>query len=487
MGERIPHWLDKQASLNPQRTAIETSDGRSISFSELREKSRRMAAVLMTNGVKQDDHIALLASNSTLYTVFIHAVSYVGAVAVLLNTRLTPAEIAYQLTDAHVSHFFSDDQHVPVAAESVTEMNLEVHRLEHLKMEKGIPHELQTDLDFEDVYTMMYTSGTTGNPKAVMHTYGNHWHSAVASALNLGTGEKDKWLNCLPLFHVGGFSILMKSVVYGMPVMLFEKFDACKVHEAVMEKGVTHVSVVTVMLQRLLEMLDEGTYPDDFRCMLLGGGPVPEVLLEQASEKGMPVFQTYGMTETSSQIATLSPEFAFSKLGSAGKALSSAHLYIDCNERGEVGEIIVRGPMVSRGYYNREKRENTYLRTGDLGFEDEDGFLYVVDRVKDVIISGGENIYPAEVESVLSSMPGVREAGVAGRSDEHWGEVPAAYIVTEDGSSLTKEDVLNWCRKRLAKYKCPKEVHWIDELPRNASNKLLRRHLSSCLKQGGNG
>lgn len=485
MGERIPHWLDKQAALNPQRTAIETSDGGSISFSELRERSRGMAHALMGNGVKQDDHVALLASNSSTYAVFIHAVSYVGAVAVLLNTRLTPAEIAYQLEDAHVSHFYADGHHLQVATESVREMNLDVRTLEHVEEKKESLHQLQTDLDLDDVYTMMYTSGTTGNPKAVMHTYGNHWHSAVASALNLGVQEKDKWLNCLPLFHVGGFSILMKSVVYGMPIMLFEKFDARKVHKAIMDKAITHVSVVTVMLQRLLEVLEDGTYPDHFRCMLLGGGPVPEVMLKKTSAKRIPVFQTYGMTETSSQIATLSPEFAFSKLGSAGKALSPAHLYIDSTERGEVGEIIVRGPMVSKGYYNRPEREGAYLRTGDLGFEDEDGFLYVVDRVKDVIISGGENIYPAEVESVLSSLPGVREAGVTGRFDEHWGEVPAAYIVAEDGAGLTEKEVLDWCRERLAKYKCPKEVHWIEELPRNASNKLLRRHLSSYSTQGG--
>ncbi|MYL48975.1 o-succinylbenzoate--CoA ligase [Halobacillus litoralis] len=485
MGERIPHWLDKQAALNPLRTAIEITDGKTISFSELREESRKMAYALMDNGVEHGDHVAFLASNSTMYAVFIHAVSYIGAVAVLLNTRLVSKEITYQLTDAHVSHFYVDGSHMQVAMDSVKELDLDVHRLEHVEEKKESAHELQADLDLDDVYTMMYTSGTTGNPKAVMHTYGNHWHSAVASALNLGTQEKDKWLNCLPLFHVGGFSILMKSVVYGMPIMLLEKFDARQVHEAIMEKGITHVSVVTVMLQRLLEVLEDGRYPGYFRCMLLGGGPVPEVLLNKTSAKGIPVFQTYGMTETSSQIATLSPEFAFSKLGSAGKALSPAHLYIDCTESGEVGEIIVRGPMVSKGYYNRPEREGEYLRTGDLGFEDEDGFLYVVDRVKDVIISGGENIYPAEVESVLLSLPGVREAGVAGRPDERWGEVPAAYIVTEDGARLTEKEVMDWCRERLAKYKCPKEVHWIDEIPRNASNKLVRRRLSSSSIQGG--
>lgn len=185
------------------------------------------------------------------------------------------------------------------------------------------------------------------------------------------------------------------------------------------------------------------------------------------------------MTETSSQIATLGPDHAFSKIGSAGKALSLAELRIDSHKRGEVGEILVRGPMVSKGYFNRKKEDCIYLRTGDLGYEDEDGFLYVVDRVKDIIISGGENVYPAEVESVLSEIPGVREAGIAGRHDEVWGEVPVAFLVTE--ADVTVEDVRTFCNKRLAKFKNPAEIHFVDALPRNASNKLLRRKLFHLL------
>lgn len=479
MSEQIPHWLDKQAELNPERVAVETSMGELISFSDLRKRSRGMAQSLIDSGVNPGDHVAFLSDNSPHFPVFIHAISYVGAIAVLLNTRLTAPEISFQLKDAHISHFYIGRGYENVAYESADGLELEVKAIEDVPIMNELAHPLRSELALDEVYTMMYTSGTTGNPKAVMHTYGNHWYSAIASALNLGISSADKWLICLPLFHVGGFSVLMKSVIYGMSTHLLEKFDAHKVHDAIMAKGVTHVSVVTVMLQRLLEQLEGRTYPEDFRCMLLGGGPVPESLLQKTSERNIPVFQTYGMTETSSQIATLSPDYAFSKIGSAGKALSLAELKIDSPEKGDVGEILVRGPMVSNGYFNRTNENVTYLHTGDLGYEDEDGFLYVVDRVKDVIISGGENVYPAEVESVLSEIAGVREAGVAGRRDEAWGEVPVAFLVTD--TDVTEEDVLIFCNQRLAKYKNPAEIHFVDILPRNASNKILRRKLFTLL------
>lgn len=484
MSELIPHWLEKQAQLNPDRTAIETPTGESITFSGLRQKSRGMAHSLIESGVKQGDHVALLSNNHPLFPVFIHAISYIGAVVVLLNTRLTPSELSYQLKDADVRHLYFGAGYEDIAEKSKGQLEIELCSLHEVPFKNEDVYSLRNDLTFDDVYTMMYTSGTTGKPKAVMHTYGNHWYSAVASSLNLGVLGGDKWLICLPLFHVGGFSILMKSVIYGMPAFLLEKFNESDVHEAIMEKGVTQVSVVSVMLQRLLERLSDESYPEAFRCMLLGGGPVPESLLQKASSKNIPVFQTYGMTETSSQIATLSPESAFEKLGSAGKALSLAELSIDSPKRGDIGEIIVRGPMVSKGYYNLPHRDSAYLQTGDLGYEDEDGFLYVVDRLKDIIITGGENVYPAEIESVLNALPCVREAGVTGVSDEQWGEVPVAFLVPEDDEvRLNDQEITNFCAGQLAKYKIPAAIHWIECLPRNASNKVLRRQLFHTLEQ----
>ncbi|MFD2922774.1 o-succinylbenzoate--CoA ligase [Halobacillus naozhouensis] len=485
----IPHWLEKQHELQPEATAIEYGEHLSLSYSALREESRKLAKGLIKEGVKTGDHVALLSGNRIEFPICIHALSYIGAVAVCLNTRLTPEELAYQLNDAEVSALIVDPNLVEKAHRTIEEVLLghdDLIYMNHLPTcNESI--ELKEQLYLEEVFTMMYTSGTTGKPKAVMHTYGNHWFSAVGSALNLGLSQSDKWLICLPMFHVGGFSLLMKNVIYGMPIRLLSHFDAQVINDEIRYRGVTIVSVVTVMLQRLILDLQQEDYPSSFRCMLLGGGPVPRPLLERASKKDIPVFQTYGMTETSSQIATLSPVDAFRKLGSAGKALAPATLKVIADGRTaaayETGEIHVKGPMVSGGYYKKAGNDSEYLATGDAGYLDDEGFLYVVDRVKDMIISGGENIYPAEIESVIMGLAGVEEVGVTGTADEEWGEVPVAFVVLQAGADLSLEEMTTYCRQYLASYKIPKRLFIISELPRNASNKIVRRKLFECMER----
>lgn len=338
--------------------------------------------------------------------------------------------------------------------------------------------------------TIIYTSGTTGKPKGVILTYGNHWASAVGSSLNLGLRDDDCWLACMPMFHVGGLSLLMKNIMYGMRILLVPKYDADFIHKALQTRGVTIISVVSKMLTDLLERLGEGTYPSSFRCMLLGGGPAPKPLLETCVDKGIPVYQTYGMTETSSQICTLSADYMLTKVGSAGKPLFQCQLRIE--KDGVVvppfaeGEIVVKGPNVTGGYFNREDAtretiQNGWLHTGDLGYLDEEGFLYVLDRRSDLIISGGENIYPAQIEEVLLSHPMVAEAGVVGMTDDKWGQVPAAFVVKS--GEITEEEILHFCEEKLAKYKVPKKACFLEELPRNASKKLLRRELRQLVEE----
>ncbi|WP_079526844.1 o-succinylbenzoate--CoA ligase [Halobacillus hunanensis] len=479
----IPHWLEKQYELQPEATAIEYGEQKSLSYSALREKSRELAKGLMKEGIKAGDHVALLSANRIEFPVCVHALSYIGAVVVCLNIRLTPEELAYQMNDAEISALIVDSDFEDKALRSIEKAKLKHIELINMRClpKSDEPFVLKEQLCLEDVFTMMYTSGTTGKPKAVMHTYGNHWFSAIGSALNLGLSQSDKWLICLPMFHVGGFSLLMKNVIYGMPIRLLSHFNARVINNEILHHGVTMVSVVTVMLQRLIRDLQQENYPSSFRCFLLGGGPVPKPLLKKASEKGIPVFQTYGMTETSSQIATLSPVDAFNKLGSAGKALAPAMLKVMVDGRPanayETGEIHVKGPMVSAGYYKKARNNSEYLATGDAGYLDEEGFLYVVDRVKDMIISGGENIYPAEVESVIMGLEGVEEVGVAAAVDEEWGEVPVAFVVLQAGAELSLEKLTTYCHQHLASYKIPKQLFIISELPRNASNKVVRRKL----------
>ncbi|EOP64304.1 2-succinylbenzoate-CoA ligase [Bacillus cereus VDM006] len=479
--ETMPNWLMQRAFLTPERTAIETKEEK-ITFLELHEKVGSVCEHLSYLQIAKGQKVAVLMKNGTQMITVIHALSYIGAVAVLLNTRLSREELLWQMDDAEVVCLVTDQ-------EFETEQVL-VYAFEEVVNGPKKTAVVQEEFSLEESMTIIYTSGTTGKPKGVILTYGNHWASAVGSSLNLGLRDDDCWLACMPMFHVGGLSLLMKNIMYGMRILLVPKYDPDFIHEAIKTRGITIISVVSKMLMDLLERLGEETYPSSLRCMLLGGGPAPKSLLETCVTKGIPVYQTYGMTETSSQICTLSADYMLTKVGSAGKPLFSCQLRIE--KDGEVvppnveGEIAVKGPNVTHGYFKREDatRETIidgWLHTGDLGYLDEEGFLYVLDRRSDLIVSGGENIYPAQIEEVLLANPKVAEAGVVGKADEQWGQVPVAFIVKAD--DITEEELIKFCEEKLARYKVPREVHFLLELPRNASKKLLRRELRHLLEE----
>lgn len=486
----MTHWLKQRAALTPDRVAIETKDGH-MTFKELDQNARNLAAHLYQLGVKDGARVAILQGSTTAMISTYHALSYLGAIAVPLNTRLSVSEILWQLEDCQAVFVLYDEtceaQALEIRKKSVP--IYDVVRLDHLEIKT--PPKLKDEISLESPHTIIYTSGTTGRPKGVVLTHGNHWWSAVGSALNLGLSIHDKWLLFLPLFHVSGLSILMKSVIYGMTVFLQPKFHPVEINEAIKHRGVTMISVVSATLTKLVDELNGDRYPDSFRCALLGGGPAPLPLLEKCKEQQIPVFQTYGLSESASQIVTLSPEFMIEKIGSAGKPLFPAQVKIIDNDGNvinayEEGEIIVKGPNVTSMYWNKPEAtekaiRNGWLHTGDIGYLDDDGFLFVLDRRKDMIISGGENIYPAEVEASILAHPEVVEVGVIGVKDEQWGQVPAAFVKTRPHSELTESDLQMFCRDHLAGYKLPKFVFFIEELPRNASGKLLRRMLAEKL------
>lgn len=479
MGQLLPHWLTKQASIFPHKIAIELQNGESITFLELKEKSQSFAKKLACVQVKKNTHVGILATNCTDMIIAVYALSYLQAVAVLFNTRLTNTELEYQIEDADVHLLITTAERKNNTFLVNTKSFQEIYACDEQ------PIVIQREMDMDRPFTMMYTSGTTGEPKAVIHTYGNYWWSATNSALNLGVLHEDKWLATLPMFHIGGLSIFIRSLIYGTTVYLMEKFDDAAIHEAIMTKNVTIISVVTVMLHKLVDRLGADNYPATFRCMLLGGGPAPKALLERAKKRRIPVFQSYGMTETTAQLVALSPADALHKIGSSGKPLLAADVKI--NEAGQdtVGEIFVKGPMVTNGYYKREAInkhvfQEGWLATGDMGYFDDDGYLYVVDRRKDLIISGGENIYPSEVEQVIARMEGIKEVAIVGKKDEVWGAVPVAFIVVEN-QVIQPDEVLAFSKKYLAKYKLPKAIYFIEQLPRNASNKIVRGELINRL------
>jgi O-succinylbenzoic acid--CoA ligase len=484
LNETMPNWLKKRAFLTPNRPAV-VFQGKTTSFKELYEKAYHMAGQLNACGIAKDQFVGLLLKNHIDSVHILLALQLIGVRAVILNNRLTAEEMIWQLKDSKAVFLISEESFQEKAyfiQEKLPDLSVIIK--ENLHDFKN--PDMVEEINLADICTIMYTSGTTGNPKGVIQTYGNHWWSATASVLNLGLQEDDCWLLSVPLFHISGYSILMKGIIYGMKVVLHEKFDADLAIADIKKEHVTIMSVVSVMLSRMVEQLKETTLPNYFRCALLGGGPASLSLLESCVKKGIPVFQTYGMTETSSQIVTLSPEDSIVKLGSAGKTLFPSQLKI-MNEDGkeasvkEPGEIIVKGPNVTSGYLNKGKDslQNGWLYTGDIGYVDEDGFLYVLDRRSDLIISGGENVYPAEIEGVLTAHPAIQDAGVIGQEDEKWGRVPVAFIVKK--STVSELEILQYCKERLAKYKLPKHIYFIDTIPRNAAKKILRRELRTLL------
>ena len=475
----IPNWLLQRAYLTPDRVAL-SFGGEQWTFQQLKKEAISIARKLRSMELQEGDRIALLGSSSPEMVFMIHGCLVAGLEIVMLNNRLTSEEIAWQLADSEAKVWIIADEFKNLTTQ-----------MEHSFLTFSMVRLLQ---EKESVFThywepsrtitIMYTSGTTGFPKGVRQTADNHTSSALSSVLNLGLDEKDRWLCTMPLFHISGFSILVRSVLYGMEVRLYEKFDAQLIAEEICQGTVTRISVVATGLQRILsEMEQAGASADPkFRTVLAGGGPIPDDYLKRSELRQLPVLQTYGMTETSSQTATLSAEDALRKSGSAGKPLFFNRIKIaDGKRAGEIGEVLIAGPHVTPGYIGHasEKRSlvDGWLQTGDLGYIDDEGYLYIVDRRSDLIISGGENIYPAEIENILTSHPNVLEAGVCGQDDNEWGSVPVAFVVVD--SDLPAAELDEFCRRRLAGYKVPKKFYFVDQLPRNASNKLLRRTLKT--------
>lgn len=499
----LPDWLTRCAENYPEKLAVQC-DQVQWSFAELDRQATRIARQLATLGVREDSRVALLAANGLPYVACVHALTRLGAILVPLNVRLTPQELCWQLGDVHASLLICDADYASLAYE-ITEVVPQLplatlatisYRGETIVSE--LPENnvsLRTLIDLGAPQAIIYTSGTTGLPKGAIITYGMQWWNAIGSALNLGHSPGDRWLACLPLFHIGGLSILMRSVIYGISVMVYKKFDPVIINQAIFEDKITIISVVAVMLQRMLEALDTNSigasYPSTLRCILLGGGPAPYPLLEVCMLRGLPVVQTYGLTEACSQAVTLSPADALRKIGSAGRPLSPVQLRIMLDNRstspGSPGEICLKGPTITPGYIDRPEAtarafQDGWFATGDIGYLDNDGYLYVLDRRADLIISGGENIYPAEIESILQSHPAIQEAGVCGQADPHWGQVPIAFIVLKSGSAISAEELLNYTAQKLARFKQPRAVYFTKQLPRTSSGKLLRRELPGLLQ-----
>lgn len=494
-GTWLPNWLARCAENFPRHLAIRCGEV-SWTFAELDDQATRLARQLATLGICEASRVALLATNGLAYVATVHALIHLGAILIPLNTRLTFEELHWQICDIHASHLLCDICYADIAthlAQTLSELTegfLQVDLANNNVILKDVDEDpntpLHTLIDLSATQAIIYTSGTTGNPKGVVITYGMQWWNALGSALNLGLHHDDCWLACLPLFHVGGLAILFRSVIYGISVILHEKFDAAAINTAICEQHVTIISVVAVMLQRMLDVREGQWYPSTLRCILLGGGPIARPLLENCLARAMPIVQTYGLTEACSQAVTLSPADALRKLGSAGRPLPQVQLRILHEDQptmaGEAGMIYLKGPSITPGYADRPAATAQVIRdgwlcTGDIGYLDQEGYLYILDRRSDLIISGGENVYPAEIEAVLLAHPDVAEAGVCGQTDAQWGQVPIAFVCLHVGHNASPDALLAHTIQRLARYKVPRAIYVVDHLPRNSSGKLLRREL----------
>jgi o-succinylbenzoate---CoA ligase len=492
MTSALPNWLARRALVTPNAPALIA--GETLSFAALNARAEDVARRLRALGATPGSRVAALLRNGPLYAALVHAAPLAGFTLLPLNTRLSATELAWQLSDAGASLLLFDEAG-RAQAEQAAHLTPGVALVAADRAGGAAPllgdvppsdAPLRTTIALDEVHTIIYTSGTTGRPKGAMLSYGNHWWSAVGSALNLGTRDDDRWLAPLPFFHVGGLAVLMRGAIYGMAAVIPESSDAAAINRAIDAHHVTIVSVVSTLLQRMLDERGERPFPAALRCVLLGGGPAPRPLLDACAARGIPVVQSYGLTEAASQVATLAPADALARLGSAGKPLLPNELRIihagEHAQPGEVGEILVRGPSIMIGYVNQPEASAAALRdgwlhTGDMGYLDAEGFLYIVDRRSDLIISGGENIYPAEVEEALLSHPDVAEAGVVGAPSAEWGQVPIAFVVARGGAMIDAAALIAHCAARLARYKIPRAIHMVDALPRNATGKLLRAQL----------
>jgi O-succinylbenzoic acid--CoA ligase len=449
----VEGWLARAAAARPRSAAIEAPEG-SWTYAELLATAVAGAGQLTARGARRGERVAIALPPGLAFAQALHACLLLGAVAVPLDLRASPDERA-RLADGASVRVEEPLDTEPLAAR-VPELG---------DGQRG--HELQS------AAVVIHTSGTTSAPRAIELTYANLLWSALGSAVALGLDARERWLCTLPLSHVGGLSILLRSCIYATTAVVHERFQAERVLQTLREREITLVSLVATTLARLLDAGLER--PPHLRCALTGGGPVPAALIDRARDAGVPVSLTYGLTEACSQV-TSTPLAALRAGASPGTGRSAGGPPLFCTRVRIAAdrEILVRGPTVAP----RSLAPDGWLHTGDLGSLDEQGRLHVSGRKAETIVSGGENVSPAEVEAVLEAHPGVLEAAVLARPDPEWGEAVTAIVVTRERAAPDEQALREHCAAALASYKVPKHVVMRREpLPRTRSGKLLRREL----------
>lgn len=468
-------WLKIQAEKEPHRKAI-ISDERKFTFQELFSEAGRIASLLQKHGITAGSHVAVELPTSLASVLLIHALLLLKTVIVPVHTRQTKKEMIRKLIFADCTHLIVTND---VASGDEPEKLKIIRNTELVHNEADSPF-LEHGPRPDDSLLLMFTSGTSGDPKCVDLTYRNLFYNALGTKIRLQITQSDSWLLSLPLYHIGGFSIILRAVIFGIPVIVPTGPGTQDIIDAIGKYNPSIVSLVPTVMQRLLE---KGVKPNPrHKAVLLGGGVITGSMFEQSSEGGWNIAATYGTTETSSQIATLFPDIKNYR-GSVGQPMPFTQIQIvddagrEKNTGGE-GEIIVRTPSLMKGYYKRDDLtskaiQNGWYSTGDYGYVSSDGYLYVVSRRTDLIVSGGENINPYEIEELLHNYPGIDDVCIVPKSDATWGEIVVAVVVTK-GKKITLDNIKDYLTGKIASFKIPKKLFQFDSIPYTKTGKIHR-------------
>ena len=504
LNQGLGSWIHKRRVKSRGHTAI-TDGSLTLTYEQLAERIDRLSNALTGHGVKRGDRVAYLGNNHPAFLETLFACGSIGAVFVPLNTRLAPQEVAFALEDSGTNLLINarqcDDLALAastvarIAGRLVVESGPNVGSYEKAIRAASAEHQ-EYAVSLNDTCMILYTSGTTGNPKGAILTHGNLTWNALNVLVDYDVTSTQVALMIAPMFHAASLGMgALPTLLKGGTLVLQDRFEPAAVLAAIEHHGITTLSGVPTTYQMLSE--DPNWHSTDLssiRMLTCGGSAVPMRVLDAYEARGLSFSGGYGMTETSPGATSLQPRYSREKAGSAGLP----HFFTDIrivNAEGrdavgnEVGEILIQGPNVIPGYWNRHDatassfQDGSWLKSGDMGYVDDQGFLYIADRIKDMIISGGENIYAAQVEQAIMELPSVASVAVIGVPDEKWGESVHAVIVPSEGRSVTREDIVAHLDGKLARYKIPRTVDIVQDLPRTASGKIRKTELRETYRR----
>lgn len=485
----LGRWLPDRARTTPDRIAIEHPGG-ALTYRELHARSRRMAAALHARGIGRGDRVATLTAGAPEHVALFFACAGAGVALQPLSWRLSAHELRYQVDDAEPALLVAGDEYDALARESAGDVPV----VGFAALDEAGPAPV-VDVADDDPLLLVYTSGTTGRPKGAVLTHANCFWTNLSFDRTTGLTDRDVVLQVLPQFHVGGWNVQPLLAWWkGATVVLEPGFDARRCLELIASRRVTTMMGVPATYLLLAQQPGFATADlSSLRLAVVGGAPMPESLLETWLARGIEIVQGYGLTEAAPNVLCLPPEDAVRRLGWAGRP----YPHVDCALRDPdtgahvdgpgIGELVVRGPNVFPGYWRNPEATaaafaDGWLLTGDVAERDDEGTYRIVGRLKDMVISGGENVYPAEIESVLHAHPAVVEAAVVGVPDERWGEACVAFVVAKGETS--EAELLAWCAERLARFKVPRGVRFVEALPRSSLDKVAKDELRASLTEG---